>query len=673
MKLFKKLLFTSLLLSLLFITFSCNDIVYEVKFDSNGGSNVASQKVKEGQFASLPSTPIYDGHTFVGWFKEQKLENEFKFDEEKINKAITLYAKWEANKEEVEIIVSGVQLPTNYLMFTENSAVKENKRTEYFDRTSSYKVGIDNPFNVKPAFTLVKHNIKTDALSPATEAEWKASIENFEYKVVVSLLNDTTNIDEYIDKIDKSNATVDFSDKAVGKSFEIFVNVPGSTKEDVKYEVTVTEGFNVYKAKDLAYMENRTQQLDEKAFTAWNEFKLANDIDTSLHPSKLILHSDIEIKETDLPEFFFYQESEVSKLDSDYQRAVGSMKDYENMYHRELNENENFELVGNYFTITNKSLREVVREDGKITPEGEVISHATLFRFSSSSSGNATLSDLTIIGNAPRVENAIKSGGQIFVKIDNNASFNAYNLISTCFFITFMPNRTDSEVLLEKCKAYDSFNCFVYNWGCPNLTIKECEMIGAGGPVIIQDHVDPTSENGGYAPNTKVISSNLQSHVVGTEGWFNVVKATSIVPTIKSLDLLFNPFGKSFLKSNQKDATIQYFNLILVNKSGSAQTFTNEKVDGSLRIDDLAIFNYGYDNPLIRTFLEVPELFQAPKFETSMGGLSYGTAMGLFDPTNNQIVDPTNPMYQGDYLCLYYSGMMLVFEYGALGSEYIPA
>ena len=68
---------------------------YTVTFNSNGGSNVASVKVSEGNtIFSLP-TPTRNGYAFVGWY----LGNTEYNSSTKINKDITLVAKWEEVKE----------------------------------------------------------------------------------------------------------------------------------------------------------------------------------------------------------------------------------------------------------------------------------------------------------------------------------------------------------------------------------------------------------------------------------------------------------------------------------------------------------------------------------------------------------------------------------------------
>ena len=64
---------------------------YAVKFDSNGGSSVSSQTVKEGSTVKKPSNPTRDGYTFVEWQLNGKA---YDFNS-KVTSNITLTAKWE--------------------------------------------------------------------------------------------------------------------------------------------------------------------------------------------------------------------------------------------------------------------------------------------------------------------------------------------------------------------------------------------------------------------------------------------------------------------------------------------------------------------------------------------------------------------------------------------------
>lgn len=67
---------------------------YTVTFDSNGGTNVASQSVTANEVAIEPKSPTKTGYTFVGWYADQALTKEWDFNT-KITSDQTLYAKWE--------------------------------------------------------------------------------------------------------------------------------------------------------------------------------------------------------------------------------------------------------------------------------------------------------------------------------------------------------------------------------------------------------------------------------------------------------------------------------------------------------------------------------------------------------------------------------------------------
>jgi len=66
---------------------------YTVTFDTDGGSNVASQTVELGKLATKPADPTKEGYTFVGWYYNG---SEYNFAT-KVTKNITLTAKYTKN------------------------------------------------------------------------------------------------------------------------------------------------------------------------------------------------------------------------------------------------------------------------------------------------------------------------------------------------------------------------------------------------------------------------------------------------------------------------------------------------------------------------------------------------------------------------------------------------
>ncbi|MDG5816906.1 InlB B-repeat-containing protein [Chitinispirillales bacterium ANBcel5] len=68
--------------------------VYTVSFDSNGGSEVDSQRVKHGEIAEEPDAPRREGYRFSGWFRDRNLTLPFDFHDIVIQNNRTIYAKW---------------------------------------------------------------------------------------------------------------------------------------------------------------------------------------------------------------------------------------------------------------------------------------------------------------------------------------------------------------------------------------------------------------------------------------------------------------------------------------------------------------------------------------------------------------------------------------------------
>ena len=68
---------------------------FTVTFVSNGGSDVQSQKVKEGDKVTKPSPdPTRSGFTFDAWCKDAALTAEWNFNSDMVTADVTLYAKW---------------------------------------------------------------------------------------------------------------------------------------------------------------------------------------------------------------------------------------------------------------------------------------------------------------------------------------------------------------------------------------------------------------------------------------------------------------------------------------------------------------------------------------------------------------------------------------------------
>ena len=68
--------------------------VFTVTFDTQGGNAVDNQTVPQGEKVARPANPSRAGYTFDGWFKEAAGANAWDFDNDRVNAALTLYARW---------------------------------------------------------------------------------------------------------------------------------------------------------------------------------------------------------------------------------------------------------------------------------------------------------------------------------------------------------------------------------------------------------------------------------------------------------------------------------------------------------------------------------------------------------------------------------------------------
>lgn len=77
-----------------------------VTFDSQGGSEVAKQKVKHGEVVEEPTVPVRPGYVFEGWWNEKE-ENNWIFDAYTVENDMTLTAKWSPSIINVKFDLNG--------------------------------------------------------------------------------------------------------------------------------------------------------------------------------------------------------------------------------------------------------------------------------------------------------------------------------------------------------------------------------------------------------------------------------------------------------------------------------------------------------------------------------------------------------------------------------------
>ena len=125
---------------------------FTVKFNSNGGSAVATQTIEKGKTATEPKAPTKTGYTFKGWYTDDKFVDKFIFTKA-VTENVTLYAKWEEDKPVVpaneDLYISDIEYDGDYVtgkVTSKGVAVDgatvtlkiDGYKTSYKDTTDSY-------------------------------------------------------------------------------------------------------------------------------------------------------------------------------------------------------------------------------------------------------------------------------------------------------------------------------------------------------------------------------------------------------------------------------------------------------------------------------------------------------------------------------------------------------
>jgi len=493
--------------------------------------------------------------------------------------------------------------------YEKNSANKntytstENGGNKGFNVTGNqYVVGNDNPFKFSPIYKVKYSEGSTFA----------GILEQYNLNAEVRILGEATALVAGANDYYTFNGTTHeftFTDAAIGLEFEIKVWPDQGNKTDagkfVSFDFKVIDGYNVYDATSFSVLDNANVS------NKWEEYKLAHNIPLDLDVNGVVLHNNITITKDDIPERHFYTASEVNKSDLDYDMVVGSLKDIWGndltyIYSRKVNDGEEFTLEGNYFTVDYSKMPLMVRELGKVNSDGSAITtHTAIFAIwgpqglnniiTEESSEKAYVNNVSWFGNAKKSENTALSGGILGIK-SMFVSVDIYNNISNAVYIPYFFQGThegcENKVMaLTQTNGFDAYNTMIYMNGVEKLLIDGCNLIGAGGPIMICDHVgddyekDPTA---GYETNVYVdtrieslgisAKSVLESWVAGTEGWFQTYSGSGALASgLKALDPLLATYKKSMLRNDM-------LNLIAVYKSSSAEGLTSRTIRGTFKV-----------------------------------------------------------------------------------------
>ncbi len=449
-----------------------------------------------------------------------------------------------------------------------------------------YLVGDDNNFKFLPELTYENDNgpgTETNAFDSITTIKMFADDQWVTLSTKAGAEENT--VEYYLDPLDTTVYATAFTNKneydfvdgvATGKQFELSVlpsdDCAYTAKDElspVSIVINVVDGYNIYTADQLAVIDNGEEmsaRLDNKTGVYfWRDKKQENYL-TGINPNAVILQNDIEVTADFLPDYFtytleedftYYRDSvavEASKTFLREETPNKSDDDQTNILIRYLSEGETFAIHGNYFNLNLSRIPLVTSFDnGEADGYGVDGSNATfiktLGKTDSGRVGTVSINNLQITGNAnidplydapDRQGNPVFAGGLIFNKaVQVTQTYN--NIIANTTLIPFFPE-SNSKVVIEDCKAYDSFNFAVYSWGKVDVALENCNFERAGGPLIFAQMPTVTPTNSASLAPTYTVDDDsiLVNLVTGQEFWFNSNGATDTVLSLKALNRLFD-------------------------------------------------------------------------------------------------------------------------------------
>lgn len=532
--------------------------------------------------------------------------------------------------------IVGFESPEFVNVYRTNIEEKDNKETEFYDRTQKFVVGDDNDFVFLPEITALNENNE-----PITLNAYKSLVK-------VYILNGTSyseltgeDLTNYV-AIDDERSTFNFTDSAVGKEFKIEVK-PFYYQDQtaITFEFAVENGYNVYKASDLAIFEN-TRDI-------WDSYKADHQL-TDVDAEALFFMNNISLTADDLSTSLIYQQGadDTNSLIAQYPNIAGSLKDNVPIYRRTIEEDETFAINGNNFTLDASAVPLIQKFNGGEEAHNQ-ITHTELFRFVGSAMDESTyeLKNLSYIGNAARGMDTTKAGGLIFAKCQK-ATINTYNMITRATAIAWFSTEY-SEFNLDHVKSYDNYSQMIHTWRLANVNVTNSELKRCGGPVIIMNHDGSDDADAGTLYTTVNIDENsvIENFVSGEEPWFASLGVNAYVSLIKMLgQQLFEPMGKTIFKATTVEGqagTVDLMNCKFAVYDGGSLLGAVGTTKAYVK-NNTEIFDMTGGDPILATLranlkglANVPPIFQAGGVNLYFNGTGLASATGT--PTQQELAN----------------------------------
>lgn len=549
-------------------------------------------------------------------------------------KKLTITYSKENYSFDVEITVVASEADVVSVISLESELVQEfnakknatgNERIEFMNHNDYLYAGTENTFHFRIKATGI--DLEGNRLTGLKKVRTVVTVSVLKYSNWVVLSDE--DVADYM-TINTEDATFNFKDKATEEeAFRITVKAAnpaaGMEEANVSFtaEVKVIDAFNVYTAKELSAYDNSTAG-NEKVFD-WTAIKQEAGV-AGKTINAVILQSDISVTRNDVPaEVFWNKNSEnFSSFSADKQKALlGTTIDRNGygLYKRFISDGDEFQFIGNFFTVDFSAFPKMVGEDKKanklvdIEKEKIITSHFCAFYNRKANENKNFTKQTTVnwknvafVGNGglsedPK-ESIANSGGLLMMK-NHSINFEGNNTISNNFYIGYFfelgeeYGEFEGNYVVDSCRGYYSYQCLFYMWGAKHTIIRDSEFKHASGPAIIADHVGAnTSGDGGQISRIDVINSTIESKVTTASPWLINYGATDIITQISQANSAIYAVENATIRKSLSHGTkdideggttpkkYEVFDLVALIKSSENEGVSTGRVQGYVRFFD---------------------------------------------------------------------------------------
>ena len=470
------------------------------------------------------------------------------------------------------------------------------------------EVGDENPFIMLPELEIIDE----DTLDPVAQSDWEYPFQ-FDIKMWNGTAFEAVNKTQYV-TFDEVNCSFDFNEDARGHKFELDVYPGGlsaAQQATAAFHSVVTveifEGYNVYDANRLAYMndisfagnyrQDGSLRTGQEYNDGWVAFRQAHGLLANYLAPRILLQANIKLLKENLPDIMFFSASEGVAAEQ-----VGKMVDSTDVYARYA---DGFTFNGNYFNIDTSELPLNGNQWGS-----DGVSHSTLFKVAEmrtdvNADSSLTFKNCTYYGNGPRGNDTAAADSLIFFKVQNSTNQNAlvthalfenFNVTRAC--ISFYSEYGPTAMTIKDCKISEGYSNGIFLFMNGDLNFDNSELTNFGGPIIVTNGKTDTVTGFHITVDT---NTTLENWVGGNEPWFNSTGAVAAIPQIQGADGLPNAFGLTFLKGSDK-----LMNFVLVNRGDNAYVTFDGGVAGEVPVgfdrntSDVATIDYAMSQGAVR-------------------------------------------------------------------------